>query len=413
MSNVVPPLAYASLFFLAHPQSPTAFSMTASLPRRALPEYAVGAPAARPATRPSLDTTTLGSLRVPSLGIGTISWNKADAPELQEVVTKAMAGGLTFYDTAERYGSSGLEVAFGLGWGQCERECSKYIREASEALGGGANGVVATKFTPSPWRQTASSVVEACAMSRERLAVDQIDLYQIHMPDIVQPLKGFGLDKRKDEQFWDGLAECYLQGLVKNVGVSNYGPTLVARAQEALAKRGVPLASNQINYSLLYRRSGAQNTVDACDDLGVKTLAYFPLAMGLLTGKYAGTGGGSIENKRSILEQKDLMAYGGSMDPLIAAMRQVAEKHGGKTVAQVALNWVVSKGAIPVAGARTVRHVDDNRGALGWRLDDDDVALLEAVADGLGDGNLEFEGAGFKRSSEKFVGYGVEKWRLE
>ena len=79
----------------------------------------------------------------------------------------------------------------------------------------------------------------------------------------------------------------------------------------------------------------------------------------------------------------------------------------------MALNWVMSKGAIPVAGARTVRHVEDNVGALGWRLGDEDLALLEAVADSLGDGDLEFEGAGFKRSSEKFVGYGVEKWRLE
>ena len=67
------------------------------------------------------DRTALGTLDISSLGIGTISWNKADSPELTEVVKEAMARGLNFYDTAERYGSSGLEVAFGLGWGQCER----------------------------------------------------------------------------------------------------------------------------------------------------------------------------------------------------------------------------------------------------------------------------------------------------
>lgn len=410
-----------TLFLLSFPLVTRGLSM-ASLPGHNAPARTSTTPAGsgssvvsrpRPPPRQNMvsDRTALGTLDISSLGIGTISWNKADSPELTEVVKEAMARGLNFYDTAERYGSSGLEVAFGLGWGQCERECGKYIREASEHIGGEVSGVVATKFTPSPWRQTARSVVEACAMSRERLAVDAIDLYQIHMPDIVQPLKGFGLDNPSDEAFWDGLAECYLQGLVKNVGVSNYGPTLVARAQEALAKRGVPLASNQINYSLLYRRSGAQATVDACQDLGVRTLAYFPLAMGLLTGKYGG--GGRIDNKRSALESRDLMSYGESMMPLLAAMKQVAAKHGKKTVAQVALNWVMSKGAIPVAGARTVRHVEDNVGALGWRLGDEDLALLEAVADSLGDGDLEFEGAGFKRSSEKFVGYGVEKWRLE
>ena len=390
-------------------------SMVASLPPSAAQAITNSCPTntrSKVKATPIHDQTRLGNLEVPTIGIGTISWNKVDAPELNEVVRTAMGSGLSFFDTAERYGSNGLEVAFGLGWGQCEIECAKYIRDASELLGSGAHGIVATKFTPSPWRQTAQSVVEACEKSRQRLAVDSIDLYQIHMPDIVQPLKRFGINNEKDKQFWDGLAECYLQGLVKNVGVSNYGPTFVARAQEALGKRGVPLASNQINSSLLYRgpRTGAQATVDACEDLGVKTLAYFPLAMGLLTGKYDDIG--NIDNKRSILESRDLMSYSASTAPLMAAMRQIGEKKG-KTVAQVALNWVISKGAIPVAGARTVRHVKDNLGAMGWRLDPDDISLLEMVADELGGGNIDFEGAGFKRSSEKFVGYGVEKWRLE
>ena len=66
------------------------------------------------------------------------------------------------------------------------------------------------------------------------------------MPDIIQPFSGVGVADVKDELYWDGLAECYLSGLVKNVGVSNYGPTLLARAQEHLARRGVPLASNQV-----------------------------------------------------------------------------------------------------------------------------------------------------------------------
>jgi pyridoxine 4-dehydrogenase len=79
--------------------------------------------------------------------------------------------------------------------------------------------IVATKFTPSPWRNPKESVVQACEESRRRLGVDQIDLYQLHMPDIVQPLKGFGLKNNKNEIYWEGLAECYNRGLVKNVGV--------------------------------------------------------------------------------------------------------------------------------------------------------------------------------------------------
>ena len=77
-----------------------------------------------------------------------------------------------------------------------------------------------------------------------------------------------------------GLARCYHEGLAQNVGVSNYGPTLLRRAHAALAERGVPLASNQIHFNLLYRRQGSLATVEACNELGVACLAYYPLAMG-------------------------------------------------------------------------------------------------------------------------------------
>ena len=199
-----------------------------------------------------------------------------------------------------------------MGWGAGEKELKKLLGLGVSEISG---AVVATKFTPSPWRTGAASVVAACERSRLNLGVGAIDLYQIHMPDIVQPLARLpgGVPNFKDEQYWDGLAECYHRGLVKNVGVSNYGPTLLRRAHAALAARGVPLASNQINFSLLYRgpASGAQATVDCGRALGVQTLGYMPLAMGLLTGKYTsnngGGGGGSViavENKRSFHESR-------------------------------------------------------------------------------------------------------------
>lgn len=279
--------------------------------------------------------------------------------------------------------------------------------------------VVATKFTPSPWRQTPDSVVQACQESADRLGVESIDLYQIHMPDIVQPFRAFGWDKPKDEIYWDGIAECFHRGLVKNVGVCNYGPTLLIRCQEYLAARGVPLVSNQIGYSLIGRHGGAQQTVDKCHQLGIKVLAYYPLAMGLLTGKYKSPDSSELaaeplqslwKSKKTKLEERDLKRYAAAMSPLLAVMEAVA-KQRNKSLSQVALNYVICKGAIPIPGARSRAQCLDNAGALGWRLNDFEVAMLEAAAD-----NLEFqgfEGAGFKRLSEKFVGYGVEKWSLD
>lgn len=351
--------------------------------------------------------------------------------ELEKLVSSAYKENSVFFDTAERYGSH-AKTALGLGYGETEKLTRKLLKRAKDNNDAPAIGevspIVATKFTPTPWRTTVQSVVDACEQSRKNLGVEQIDLYQIHMPDIVQPLRFLGKDFSKDEMYWDGLAECYHRGLVKNVGVCNYGPTLVERCQEALAKRGVPLATNQIAYSLLGRHNGAQGTVDKCNDLGIKVLACYPFAMGLLTGKHSkelmkDSSGDSKDDslviaKKTNLELKDLEKYAngdgleipsGGINPLITAMLAIAEKRN-KSLAQVALNYIISKGAIPIPGCRTVAQLEENIGALGWRLTATEVKILELEADKLGFG---FDGAGFKRTGEKFVGYGIEKFQLE
>ena len=347
--------------------------------------------------------------------------------DLQDLVNEAYGANAAFFDTAERYGSH-AKTALGLGYGETERMTRHFLRTAREVKGGRPVApCVASKFTPLPWRTTAQSVVDACEQSRQNLGVDHIDLYQIHMPDIVKPFRFLGNDQSNDEIYWDGLAECYHRGLVKNVGVCNYGPTLVTKCKEHLEQRGVPLASNQIAYSLLGRHNGAQETVDRCNDLGVKVLAYYPFAMGLLTGKYSPETMESLGKtsdlslskfQKTSLEQQDLERYAkgdgisvpeGGISPLLVTMAAIAESRG-KTIAQVALNYVISKGAIPIPGCRTTSQLQDNLGAMGWRLSDTEVAMLELEADKLGFG---FDGAGFKRTSEKFVGYGIEKWALD
>lgn len=371
--------------------------------------------------------TKLGNLVVPNVGIGTISWSSKSVTtlenlELQSLVNEASNLDASFFDTAERYGSH-WKTALGLGYGETELLLEKLIRRSANRNSAPAEKgeakrapIVATKFTPTPWRATVDSVVEACEQSRRRLGVDQIDLYQLHMPDIVQPLRIFGMGESKDEIYWKGLAECHRLGLVKNVGVSNYGPTLVERCQDTLAKYDVPLASNQIAYSLVGRQNGSQETVDRCTELGVKVLAYYPFAMGLLTGKYSSSIGSISDtmitsltsSKKSNLELKDLQNYASGMSSLLLEMESIARERN-KTIAQIALNYIICKGAIPIPGARSIDQVKDNIGAMGWRLSQAEIDLLEKEADKLG----SFEGAGFKRTSEKFVGYGVEKWSLD
>jgi pyridoxine 4-dehydrogenase len=346
--------------------------------------------------------------------------------ELQSLVNTARAENAGFFDTAERYGSN-WKTAFGLGWGETEMLLNKLLGRSTTSSATFATSFVATKFTPTPWRTTPESVVEACRQSCKRLGVTKLDLYQLHMPDIVKPFRAFGMVKSFDEVYWEGLAECYNQGLVANVGVSNYGPTLLRRCQDTLAKKGVPLASNQIAYSLLGRKNGAQETLDYCNKNGIKVLAAYPFAMGLLTGKYTSNSSGSMSedtitslttSRKTKLEVNDLLRYAngdgatipeGGVAPLLRVMEDIAKKRN-KTIAQVALNYIICKGAIPIPGARTQAQLRDNLGARGWRLTKEEVSRLETEADKLG---FAFEGAGFKRTSEKFVGYGVEKWVLD
>jgi len=191
----------------------------------------------------------------------------------------------------------------------------------------------------------------------------------------------------------------------------------VERCQDTLGKYNVPLASNQIAYSLIGRQNGAQKTVDTCTENGVKVLAYYPFAMGLLTGKYSNsvdsvsdaTITSLTSSKKTDLEMKDLRSYANKMSGLLSEMKIIAAERE-KTISQVALNYIMCKGAIPIPGARTVDQVKDNIGAMGWELSESEIGVLESEADKLG---FSFEGAGYKRTSEKFVGYGVEKWSLD
>mmetsp|Transcript_9811 Transcript_9811/g.16176 ORF Transcript_9811/g.16176 Transcript_9811/m.16176 type:complete len:438 (+) Transcript_9811:28-1341(+) len=382
------------------------------------------------------DRVNLGTLDVSAVGVGTISWFSGkdrsgagnSVSDLNEVMTEAARSGCNLFDTAERYGS-GKSEALGQGWGTSESFLSSYISNDKKG-----DLRIATKFTPTPWRRTAQDVVTACEDSCARLGVESIDLYQVHMPDIVQPFRIFGIVENKDAIYWDGLAECYKRGLVKNVGVSNYGPSLLLKASEHLSRAGVPLVSNQINYSLLHRSggTGAQETVDIGKALGITTLAYFPLAMGLLSGKHSANPthpSGKITNSatvnvatddlsavgretgKSALELRELRdgRYAAAVMPLLAVMQEIARRRR-KSIPQIALNWIMCKGAVPIAGVRTAAQLRDNLGARGWRLAAEEVARLEEAADRSG---VVFDGAGFKRSSAKFVGYGMEKWSLD
>ncbi len=175
----------------------------------------------------------------------------------------------------------------------------------------------------------------------------------------------------------NAMADAAQAGLVRAVGVSNYGATRMRRAYEALARRGVVLASNQVEYSLLHSKPERNGVLAVCRELGVSLIAYSPLAMGALAGKF-----GPDWPPPDLRRGRYGRAFWAKAEPLLATLRAIAAARG-KTPAQVALNWVICKGAIPIPGAKNARQAGENAGALGWRLTDEEIEALDGAAEAV------------------------------
>lgn len=145
---------------------------------------------------------------------------------------------------------------------------------------------------------------------------------------------------------------------------------------DALAKRGIQLATNQIQMSLLYRWPDQNGLLKACDDLGVQVLSYSPLALGMLTGKY--TLEKPPQGPRKAVFEKLLTTP--DYQNLLDTMKEVAAGHGDASLSQVALNWTRAKKTIPIPGARTLSQIQKNNAALDWNMSAEEVSLLDREA---------------------------------
>ncbi len=310
-------------------------------------------------TEPISERVTLGNtdIAISPMGIGTWAWGDqvmwgygkgyTDA-DVRAAFDATVAAGINFFDTAEVYG-----------FGRAEKLLGQFIRES------GQSPVVATKFMPFPFWLTKNALRRALRNSLKRLGMSRTDLYQMHFPLPPVPV----------ETWMDAMAEAVEAGFIRAVGVSNYNQAQMGRAHTALAKRGIPLASNQVFYSLLHRDPEFNGVAQLCKDLNITLIAYSPLEKGVLTGKY--TPDNPPPGPRKNIYSREYLR---KVQPLIEMLRDFGEAHGGKSPAQVALNWTICKGAVPIPGAKNVRQVQSNAGALGWRLTDDEVAALDELS---------------------------------
>jgi aryl-alcohol dehydrogenase-like predicted oxidoreductase len=270
--------------------------------------------------------------------------------DIRKAFDVSLSLGIRFIDTAENYGS-----------GFSERLLGKFLKETDQPV------LIATKYFPWPWRFSKGFIPRALKGSLERLGVEAVDLYQIHWSS---PLMS-------PETMMEGMVECVKQGLTRTVGVSNFGHKKMIRAYTTLARHGIPLASNQVHYSLLSREVEKNGTLARCKELGIRLIAYSPLEKGLLTGKY------SVENPPPGVRASQYAELIKKIPPVIKVMQEIGQNHGGRTVAQVALNWLICKGALPIPGAKNVVQAEQNAGGAGWQMNADDVAMLDAVTDNI------------------------------
>lgn len=294
------------------------------------------------------------------LGIGTWAWgdrlvwgygNQYSANEVEETFHAAIDNGIRFFDTAEVYGQ-----------GKSEKFIGQLLPSVNEKV------MIATKIMPYPWRLSKDALRKTLAASLKRLGLKKVDLYQMHWP--MPPVSV--------ENWMQQMSEVYEEGLISAIGVSNYNLELTKRSMDALQKKGIPLASNQVEYHLLERRIEKDGLVNFCHANDIKIIAYSPLAMGVLSGKYTPEnppkGTRSAHYNRALLE---------AIQPLIKLMKGIGLDHEGKTASQVALNWVICKGTLAIPGAKNITQVEQNSGAIGWYLTEDEIRKLDESSDAV------------------------------
>ncbi len=294
-----------------------------------------------------------------SAGFGLVGgyWEALPQERVDEIVRVALAGGINWFDTAEAYGR-----------GRSEQFLVRALRAAGRKDG---DVVVATKWWPIP--RTARSIGTTIGDRLRCLDGFSIDLHQVHQP--------FSFSSVEAEM--EAMADLVAAKKIRTVGVSNFSAARMRRAHAALDRRGIPLASNQVRYSLVDRRIESNGVLAAARELGVTIIAYSPLGQGILSGKFHADPA-LVRSRPGPRRYLSLFRSGGlaRTRPLVDELQRVASARA-VTASQVALNWLLhahGETVVAIPGASRARHAEEAAGAMGFRLTDEEMARLEALS---------------------------------
>lgn len=291
------------------------------------------------------------------IGLGTWSWGDRlfwaygvthSREDVEAALKATIEAGINFIDTAEVYGFGGSEKLLG-----------RFVKDIQQDL------VITSKLFPYPWRLSTKSLIRGLKSSLRRLGLEKLPLYMLHWP----------LPPRRVERWTEALVGAYEEGLIASIGTSNYTLSQMRRVQEVLDKHNLHLSANQIHFSLLHHEPEISGLLRACKEDDVTVISYSPLAQGLLTGKY--TPGSPLPKGMMRLGNQKIIE---EIQPLISQMREIGNNYQSKTPAQIAINWAISKGTVPIVGAKNQRQAAENIESLGWSLSLEDVLSLDTAS---------------------------------
>lgn len=318
-------------------------------------------------TNTTIKPRTLGKtgIQVSPIGLGVMELSGGGGmlgrafpviPQVEKnaIIQAALDGGINWFDTAEIYGA-----------GVSEHSLAAGLKAAGKRPG---DVVVATKWFP--LLRSARNIPHSIADRLRFLDGFPIDLYYVHQPTSFS----------SPESEMNAMADLVEAGKIRSVGVSNFGAERMRQAHAALQKRGLPLATNQVHYSLLNRKIETDGTLETARELGVTITAYTPLASGLLTGKYHKDP--ELLKRKSFFWRSRIQRQMEASRPLVAALEEIALKYQ-VTAAQVALNWLIwfnGEIVVTIPGATKVKQAAENAGAMQFRLADAELARLDDLS---------------------------------
>ncbi len=302
-------------------------------------------------------------LLVSEVALGTMTFGReTEEKESLRILSRYLEGGGNFIDTANVYSRGISESILGRAL-KGKREEVVLATKVFFRMGEGVYDCGANR----------KHIMKAVEESLQRLQTDYIDLYQVHCFDRMTPL----------EETFATLALLVEKGYVRYVGVSNYTGWQITKAVAICEKWGYPRpVSAQMQYSLVERHIEFE-VIPACEDAGLSIMAWGPLGGGFLTGKYhPGTPPkeGRIAQAQKDWEEAWERRATEKNFQILGALQDLSKKYG-KTVSQIALNWLLTrKHVIPILGVRTLEQLEDNLGCVGWRLEEEDVQYLDTLS---------------------------------